>query len=49
MLPVPDEVPQAELPEPPAVFVDSRWTWKQQTDAMKARKAFEDDDEDEAA
>jgi hypothetical protein len=46
----PAEVPQAQLSEPPAVYVDSRWTWKQQTDAMKTRKAFDlDDDEDEAA
>jgi hypothetical protein len=47
----PAEVPQAQLSEPPSVYVDSRWTWKQQTDAMKTRKAFDldDDDEDDAA
>ena len=49
-LPDTGEIPQAELPDAPSVYVDSRWTWKQQTDAMRARKAFEvDDDEDEAA
>jgi hypothetical protein len=36
----PAEVPQAQLPEPPPVYVDSRWTWKQQTDASRGRRSI---------
>ena len=46
-LPPVRDIPQAELPDEPAVFLDGRWAWKRQTDAMRARKNF--DDEDEAA
>ena len=46
-LPPVRDIPQAELPDEPDVFLDGRWTWKRQTDAMRARKNF--DDEDEAA